>query len=315
MNLRGTRITIRLHRFELVAFGAALGVLSVALIVYAAYLAALQPGRECLVVTDVTPPACEETLRRFSEAQQGLGGLLMSPLIVVTYVIGLFLGVPIVGRELERGTVRLAWSLGPSRSRWFVARLVPVLAVVAAVTFLAGIASDQWFAASYPGLDSSKAFDSYGIRGGLLASRAVFIFAVAVVVGAIVGRALPGVIIAAVVATIGLYGGLEVQHRLLASEAVAIPVDQNGSQGFNGNGNLYIDQKFVLADGTLVGWDYFPNGNPYDEFGNPAFPMVELVIPGERYRFVETREAAVLAGGSLVALLLAGAVVSRRRPG
>ena len=33
---------------------------------------------------------------------------------------------------------------------------------------------------------------------------------------------------------------------------------------------------------------------------------VNLVIPGERYRFVEAREAAVLIGGSLVALLLAG---------
>ena len=42
---------------------------------------------------------------------------------------------------------------------------------------------------------------------------------------------------------------------------------------------------------------------------------VNLVIPGERYRFVEAREAAVLIGGSLVALLLAGLVVARRRPG
>jgi hypothetical protein len=237
-------------------------------------------------------------------------------LIIVTYVIGLFLGVPIVGRELERGTVRLAWSLGPSRWRWFAARLVPVVVVVAVLTFLAGVAADQWFAAANPGLDTSQAFGSYGTRGGLLASRAIFIFAVAVVVGAIIGRSLPGIIIAGLVVTIGLYGGLNVQQRILATEAVAIPVDQNG-QGFNGNGDLYIDQKFVLADGTLVGWEYFSNdGNgPYDEFGNPAFPMVQLVVPGERYRFVESREAAVLAGGSLVALLLAGFVVARRRPG
>ena len=43
--------------------------------------------------------------------------------------------------------------------------------------------------------------------------------------------------------------------------------------------------------------------------------MVNLVIPGERYRFVEAREAGVLIGGSLVALLIAGFVVVRRRPG
>jgi hypothetical protein len=43
--------------------------------------------------------------------------------------------------------------------------------------------------------------------------------------------------------------------------------------------------------------------------------MVTQLIPGERYRFVEAREAGVLIGGSLVALLIAGFVVVRRRPG
>jgi len=42
---------------------------------------------------------------------------------------------------------------------------------------------------------------------------------------------------------------------------------------------------------------------------------VELVIPRERYRFVEARESAALLAGSLVALLVAGFVVARRRPG
>jgi len=40
-----------------------------------------------------------------------------------------------------------------------------------------------------------------------------------------------------------------------------------------------------------------------------------LVIPGERYGFVQAREALVLAVGSFVALLVAGFVVARRRPG
>lgn len=314
MNFQGTRITLRLQRFELLAFGAVLGLVSLALLVSAAILVGQQPGPECRVVTDVATTACDDAFRRFSDAQ-GIGSLLLTPLLVVTYVIGLFLGVPTIGRELERGTARLAWSLGSSRLRWFVARVVPILVIVALLTFLAGVAADQWFSAATPGLDTSRAFGNYGIRGVLLASRATFIFAIAVAVGSIVGRALPGVIIAAVVAAVALYGGIEVQQRILAGEAVAIPFDQNESQGFNGNGSLYIDQKFMLADGTLVGWDYFNGGGPFDEFGNPDFPMVSMVVPGERYRFVETREALVLAGGSLVALLLAGFVVTRRRPG
>ncbi len=79
---------------------------------------------------------------------------------------------------------------------------------------------------------------------------------------------------------------------------------------------MWIDSKFQLPDGSLVGWEYFGDQGPvYDENGNSQFPMVSLVIPGERYRFVEAREALALALGTLVALLLAAAVVVRRRPG
>jgi hypothetical protein len=107
---------------------------------------------------------------------------------------------------------------------------------------------------------------------------------------------------------------MQVHQRILASEAVAIPMDPfQGSQ--TAPGDLYIDQKFVLPDGTMVGYEFFNGSDPYDSQGNALYPQVMLVIPGERYRFVETREALVLAAGTLVALLLAGVVVSRRRPG
>jgi hypothetical protein len=192
--------------------------------------------------------------------------------------------------------------------------VIPILVVLIVLTFAAGVAIDQYFAASQPRMDIANSFNSYGARGGLLASRAVFIFGVAVAVGAIIGRALPGVIIAALVATIGLAGGIQVHQEILKGEAVVIA--QTGEDSGYREGDLYIDTKFLLPDGSLVGWEYFGDQGPvYDEEGNSQYPQVSLVIPGERYRFVEAREALALAGGSLVALLLAGAVVSRRRPG
>jgi ABC-type transport system involved in multi-copper enzyme maturation permease subunit len=315
----GTRITLRLQRFELVAFGFGLGGLVVALLMASLYLTSLQPGPDCRVINDANGSACQVVSDRFNEAQGWLGGLLLTPTLLVTFAIGLFLGAPIVARELERGTVRLAWALAPSRWRWYASRLLPILGVVVALTFLAGVALDQFFAASRPGADLSRSFEGYGIRGGLLAARAIFVFAVAVVVGAAMGRALPTVIVATLVATIGLAGGISVHERIIRGEAVAIPVDMTGSgTGGAQPGDRYIDQRFVLPDGSLVGYDYFYDGgegDPYDENGNPKYPMVDLVVPGERYRAVEAREAAVLLAGSLVALLMAGFVVARRRPG
>jgi hypothetical protein len=317
MRLDWVRLTLRLNRFELLAFGIGIGALVVAAFAAAAYIEGLRPGSDCYAIAGALPPACEEAVRRFYEAQSTLSGLVLPPLLGVTYAAGLFLGVPIVARELERGTVRLAWSLAPSRWRWFVARAIPILVVLIVLTFAAGVAADRLFAASTPGapgVDLSRSFDGYGARGGLLASRAVFVFAVSVVVGSVVGRALPALIVAALVAWIGLFGGIKVHERILQGEAVAVPSDQDFNGG-GSSGDMFIDQKFVLPDGTLVGWTYFNGSDPFDQNGNPLYPMVSMVIPGERYRSVETREALVLAGGSLAGLALAAFVVSRRRPG
>jgi hypothetical protein len=313
------RLTLRLHRFELFAFGVAIIGLVVASFVVAAYIDGFRVPPQCTAFDGgEVSLSCDAAYRKLGDAQ-ALGGLVMSPLLLVIFAMGLFLGVPVIARELERGTVRLAWWLTPSRWRWYLARLLPILGVVVVLTFAAGVAADRMFAANNPTLDPANSFDGYGARGGLLAARALFVFAVAVVVGSLIGRTLPAVIIAALVATIGLSGGINVHERILRGEAVVVQVDQadldNG--GFRA-GDKFIDQKFVLPDGSLVGYEYFNDnnqGDSFDENGNPKYPMVNLVIPGDLYRFVEAREAGVLIGGSVIALLLAGVVVVRRRPG
>jgi ABC-type transport system involved in multi-copper enzyme maturation permease subunit len=313
MNLTWARLTLRLSRFELLAFGGFVVLFIVATVLTAFRIDALRPPVECLTTFDALPLGCDVKANAWYEAQNGVAGLSMGLLIFLSFAAGLFLGVPIVARELERGTARLAWSLAPSRMRWYLARMLPVLILLALITFLAGIAAERYVAATTAETDLANSFTAFGFRGLLIASRAVFIFAVGVAVGSIIARALPAVIIATVIAAIGLAGGERVHQMILASEAVAVPADQTGMNPYQGD--LFIDQKFVLPDGSLVDYGYFGGADPYDINGNPKYPIVNLVVPGERYRFVETREALALAAGSLAALVLAGFVVSRRRPG
>ena len=98
---------------------------------------------------------------------------------------------------------------------------------------------------------------------------------------------------------------------MLAAEAVPVSEEAWG-EGF---AYLFIEQRFQLPDGTLVGWDYFRDGEPYDNEGNAIYPQFMMAVPGERYRFAETVQAVALGAGSVVALLLGGFVVGRRRPG
>jgi hypothetical protein len=197
-----------------------------------------------------------------------------------------FVGVPIVARELERGTSRLAWSLAPSRWRWYFARVAPALLAVAVLGLLAGHALDRLLAATEPGLDVSATFVGFGFRGVVLASRMLFLFCLAVAIGAILGRTLPAVILTAIVAFVGIGAGSDLHRQMLAAEAVPVSEEAWG-EGF---AYLFIEQRFQLPDGTLVGWDYFSDGEPYDSEGN-AYPQFMMAVPGERYRFAETVQA------------------------
>jgi ABC-type transport system involved in multi-copper enzyme maturation permease subunit len=314
MILREIRLTIRLHRFELYAFGAALVVLAIAAFAGSAYVDGLRPGPECMAIDGSSPASCEPGLRTWNEAQQMIGGLVLSPTLALAFAIGAFLGVPIVARELERGTTRLAWSLAPSRWRWFAVRALPVLAIIVVLTFVAGAAVDRFFAASVQGEDPAASFTLFGARGVLLAARAAFIFGVAVAVGAVIGRALPALIVTALIVTLAIAGGEGVhQNLILRNEAVPIAADVDSS--FSRRGDLYLDTTWQLPDGSLVAYEAVPDGGPFDQDGNQRYPMFSMVIPGSQYRFVEAREAVALAVATLVALLIAGVVVARRRPG
>lgn len=312
MTLDAVRLSLRLGRFEIVTFGLLLTAAIIGGLAGAAYIASLAPPAACLDVrAEVLPSVCEQATPAFFEAQNTFAGPLTSALVALPFAMAAFVGVPIVARELERGTSRLAWSLAPSRWRWYLARVAPALLLVAVLGLLAGHALDRLLAATEPGLDVSATFVSFGFRGVVLASRAIFLFCLAVALGAILGRTLPAVILTAIVAFVGIGAGSDLHRQMLAAEAVPVTEEAWG-EGF---AYLFIEQRFQLPDGTLVGWDYFRDDDPYDNEGNTIYPQFMMAVPGERYRFAETVQAGALGAASVVALLLGGFVVGRRRPG
>lgn len=313
MNAFDLRLAFRLHRFEILGFGMLIGLLGSGAWLVAWNLDATGYAASC-ALAEAPSPFCERMGRSFYDLQSSQAQPVGSLLVILPFLAGALVGVPLVGRELERGTSRLAWSLAPSRMRWFAWRLLPAMATVFALAFLAGAGLDRLIAATEPGTDPLASFSGFGGRGIVLAARAVFVFAVGVAVGAIVGRSLPALILTAVIAYVGLAGGSNVHGRILASEAV-LSATETGQPG-----DLFVDQRFKLPDGRLVGWQEVERLYPYPEDGTTewpgaSLPLVSFVVPRERYREVEAREVAALGGGSLVAFVLAGFTVRRRRPG
>lgn len=309
--LASTRMTYRIHRFEVRAILAAT-LLSVAVSALVVTWIETSGYADCLITSGEPTVAClglEATGRWFARVAS------MSILLVTffPFVAGLLLGTPIVAKEIDSGTARLAWSLSPSRARWFIVRLVPMLIAVAVAGMTIGIVADVLVGVMSPGIDLARSFVAFHGRGVLIATSAILIASVAVALGAILGRPTPTLLLALVLGGLTLFAVAEVHRKLvLPAEAVVAPIDESV-----GSDDLYIDGKFQLPDGTLATWEELIARDPSiveSEFG-PQYPFVSLIIPGERYREIEAREAGVHAAISAVFLLAAGVVVLRRRPG
>jgi hypothetical protein len=307
--LRSTRLVFRMHQFEIVAVG---------LIVVAVVAAALYVANElnavgyasCYLAT-APPPSCEALGRRFFDLQTAHASPVFAFMTLLPYAVGLFLGAPLIARELERGTARLAWSITPSRLRWYAWRVLPVVLFAVVVTFVAGFAVDRLVAARTPGIDLENSFDTFGQRGALVAVTAFVMVAGAIGLGTVVGRVLPTVIAALILGYFGILGVQHVHADFTAREAVIV-AEQDMKPG-----DRYVDQFFKLPDGRVVGYEELAQIDPASVMSDtgPTYPIVYEVIPAERYREVEAREALILGSVGVAMLVGAGVIVTRRRPG
>jgi hypothetical protein len=75
------------------------------------------------------------------DATDTLLGIVL-PLIPV--LTGMFLGAPLVAREIETGTTRFTWAQSASRTRWLIARVVPAAALLTAIAAALGLEFRWW---------------------------------------------------------------------------------------------------------------------------------------------------------------------------
>ena len=155
--------------------------------------------------------------------------------IVAPALTGLFWGAPLIARELEAGTFRLAWTQSTTRGRWLACKLL--LSGLAAVAVTEGLSlmygwwaapigyaarlatgGSQWLAV---GPFSLLAFDAHGI---VPIGYATFGFAVGATVGVLIRRAVP-----AMAVTLAIFAAVQVAVPLWIRPYL-IPPDRTTAQ-------------------------------------------------------------------------------------
>lgn len=138
--------------------------------------------------------SCQTQLATFQQDYQPLADHLPHYLAFLPGLIGVFVGAPLVARELESGTFRFAWSQGRSRIQWIVTKLV-LLGVVLTALALAFSTLFTWWYGPFDAISGRMtAYGGYEISGLVFATRTLFAFTLGALLGLVIRRTVPAMV-------------------------------------------------------------------------------------------------------------------------
>lgn len=181
----------RLHRAAVLGFAAAFGVIVAlylvdALRVHDAYIA----GGLDKCVGVLNDSSCHSRRQLFIAFDVGWLKYLGYALTIVSGMLGLFLGAPMVSTEFERGTWQWVWSQRISRTRWLAVNFVVVATIVAAFGAALGAAYTWWERPVVEVSGPMRVFESFDNMPQMCAVYSVFGFAVGVAASTFLRRTL-----------------------------------------------------------------------------------------------------------------------------
>ena len=307
------RLLWRMHRWEGTFFIGGAVLLAAAMAIVAWQLVA---SRDTVVACYAQPAetlsaACRSAIE-WGNTLAGAIGILGGVAIVAPFAAGIFLGAPLLSREIEHRTAPMAWSLSRSRRSWLAWRTGPLFLMLLVTLLVLGQASAFLLETAEEG---KLGFRHYGMFGPILAARGLAVLGIGVLVGLALGRVLPALLVTAL-ATVALVGGMAIGRDLLMrEEAVWVPVDEQSQTV-----HMVFDQAFRSDEtGEIITYEQayqqFPDA--FDQFGEGAplgTSLVWRIVPPEAFGLYVAREIGVLGIMLVVTVGAAAALVTGRRP-
>jgi hypothetical protein len=188
-------VSWRQHRTALAAAGGLLAAASLYLLIEGLLMRGTAASLGLGHCRGFSGGSCAQRAALFQDQYLGMAGLATTLLQAVAGLTGVFLGAPLLGRELETGTYRFAWTQGCGRSRWALAELIPVAALLAAAA-LAFSLLVSWYYQPFLTQRVTSPLDPqlFDLTGTGFAAWALAAFALGAFAGTVARRVVPGMV-------------------------------------------------------------------------------------------------------------------------
>lgn len=256
---------------------------------------------------------CDQLISDF-QSRYNIWIFLASAVTFAPVLAGLFWGAPLIAREVEQGTHRLAWSQSISRRRWLATRiglyLIAAVAVGALLTWLltwwyqplARINSDGYSAIQ------PSVFEG---RGTVLVAWMLFALALGTAAGAVIRHTVPAIGVA-----LAGYAAARIlltvtRSHLLAPKTISTPLF--GAFPLNGTGDWLLGSNPVDPTGHLVSPKALFEACPGSDKGPalkscPALRGYHQIVsfqPLSRFWPLQGIESGILVAAAVLLLALA----------
>lgn len=243
------RLSWRQFRVQALVSAAVLTLVAIVLAVTGPHLAHLY---DTTVATCRAHGDCGTATNAFVTNDHLLQAALNSLVLILPALIAIFWGAPLIARELETGTFRLAWTQSVTRSRWLAVKLgLAGLASIAVAGLLSLMVS--WWSSPFDRANLNRFTPAvFGERGLTPVGYAAAAFALGVTTGVLIRRTLP-----AMAAALAAFTGARIAMVFWVRPNLQVPVRASSALQVNaGNGPLVVGGTatpgWVLSAGQTI---------------------------------------------------------------
>jgi len=194
---------------------------------------------------------CQALSQQFSNQYNSLTfvGILF---VILPVFVGIFLGAPLVAREVEHGTHRFVWTQGVSRRHWALVKFALLGAVTLVLAAAYALGMSWWFGPLVTNGGGRLGPVSFDVQGVVPIGYTLFAVSLGIFAGSVSRKVLP-----AMGVTLVGYAAVRVLIETFARPSYLSPltatIPVTGDQQFNSASGAWIyAQGVVNGDGKLV---------------------------------------------------------------